>query len=109
MLDELDRLAWDMCLFENKEKIELKKGRTANEDELLFDVVDDYLQCLVEKSTTTNDERRKHVFHFIVIGRKFRQFWHAMKRGDRVIQEHVMIQWIGIFYLLKNTTMLTSV
>ena len=25
-----------------------------------------------------------------------------MKRGDRVIQEHITNEWIGIFYLLKN-------
>ena len=42
------------------------------------------------------------MFYFILMGRKFRQFWYAMKRGDRVIQEHITNELIGIFYLLMK-------
>ena len=68
----------------------------------MFYFVDYYLQHLIQKSTTANDERRKQVFHFIAIGRKFLQCWCNMKLGNRFIQEHIMMQWIGIFYLLKK-------
>ena len=36
------------------------------------------------------------------MGRKFCQFWYVMRRGDRVMQEYIAIQWIGIFYILKK-------
>ena len=102
MLEELDRLAWDMFLFEKKDYIKMKKEETENENEFLFVLVDEYLKYIISKAGTTNDERRKYMFYFILIGRKFRQFWYAMKCGDRVMQEHLTTQWIGIFFLLKK-------
>ena len=36
------------------------------------------------------------------MGRKVRQLWYAMQRGNIVIQEHITNEWIGIFYLLKK-------
>ena len=103
MLDEFDRLAWDMFLLENKIDIARKKeSDTISEDEFLFVLVDDYLTYLQSKADSTNDERRKYMLYFILMGRKFRQFWYAMRRGDRIIQEYITIKWIGIFYMLKK-------
>ena len=79
-----------------------KKKSIENDDELLFDIVNNYLHYLIQKANSTNDEKRKCMFHFIALGRKFRQFWYATKRGDRVMQEQIIIEWIGIFYLLKK-------
>ena len=102
MLDELDRLAWDMFLYENRIIIQLKKNSTNDDNEFLFMLVDDYLAYLRTNSVKTTDERRKYMFYFILMGRKFRQFWYAMRRGDRVLQEYITNEWIGIFYLLKK-------
>jgi hypothetical protein len=101
MLDELDRLAWDMFLCE-KIKIENMTNNANNDDEFVLALVDDYLSYLQSSAQSTTDERRKYMFYYILMGRKFRQFWYAMRRGDRVMQEYITIQWVGIFYLLKK-------
>ena len=36
------------------------------------------------------------------MGNSFRFFWEAMQNGDRIMQEKIMNDYIGIFYLLKK-------
>ena len=91
-----------MFLFEKKDYAKLKKDETENDNEFIFVLVDEHLKHIMSKEGTTNDERRKCVFYFILIGRKFRQFRYAMKRGDRVMQEYLSTQWIGVFFLKKH-------
>ena len=49
MIDELDRLAWGLFLFENKNQIKLKKQSTTHDNEFLFILVDDYLKLSKNK------------------------------------------------------------
>ena len=102
MLEEMDRLAWDMFLYEKMNMLQLKKQTIENENDFLFVLADDYLTYLKHSACDTNDERRKYMFFFILMARKFRQFWFAMRRGDRVMQEYLTTEWIGIFHLLKK-------
>ena len=102
MLDELDRLAWDMFLCEKRNEIEIMKVNAINDDAFVLVLVDEYLSYLQSSAQSTTDERRKYMFYYILMGRKFRQFWYAMRRGDRVMQEYITIQWVGVFYLLKK-------
>ena len=39
---------------------------------------------------------------FILMGRKFRQFWRPIRHGDIIIQDHIKIKWIGVFCVLKK-------
>jgi len=102
MLEELDRLAWDMYLLERKDEIESTKTSCNNDEEFLCKLAHDYLIYLKDKASTTCDERRKYVYYFMLMCRKFRQFWYSMRRGDRVMLEYITIEWCGIFYLLKK-------
>lgn len=89
MIDELGRFAWDAFLFERQREIEIKKQRSMDENELLFILLDDCLKCLKLNAKETSDESKTRAFYFILMGRKFRQFWHAMKRGDGALQERI--------------------
>ena len=80
----------------------MKKRTADNDEEFVLVLVQEYLSYLQSKANSTSDERRKYMFYYILMARKFRQFWYAMRRGDRVMQEYITIQWIGIFYMLKK-------
>ena len=92
-----------------KIEIDMKKRTADNDEGFVLALVHECLSCLQSKTNSTIDERRKYVFYHTLMGRKFRQFWHAMRRGDRLIQEHITMQWIGAFCVLKSITILKHV
>ena len=55
-----------------------------------------------EKITNWENDYTKHMYNVITLANTFRLFWNSMRNGDRVAQEHVMIDFLGIFYLLKK-------
>ena len=81
MLDKLDRLVWDIFLYENRMIIETKVNSTNNASNYLFMLVDDYLTYLKTNGGNKTDDRRRYMFYFILMARKFMQFWYAMRRG----------------------------
>ena len=64
MLDELDRLAWDMFVYENRIKIQTKMNSTNDDSDFLFMLVDEYLTYLRTNGGNTTDERRKYMFFY---------------------------------------------
>ena len=83
MVNDLDRLDWHAFLFECECDVKIKKQSNSHDNEFLFNLIDNHLNWLKIKGTKTNDERRKHMFYFALMGHHFRKFWHVMKRGDR--------------------------
>ncbi len=64
--------------------------------------------CLVSKlferflsrtsnSWSENNEARKMIVNFVRLCRQFRLFWDAVRCGDKMTQEKVLIDFIGIF------------
>ena len=56
----------------------------------------------------TKDEKRKFMLNFIIISRNFRLFFEAIRSGHCISQEYFTLEWLPMFYLLKNAIMLIS-
>ena len=50
-------------------------------------------------SWSRNNNARKMILNFVQMTRKFRSYWNAVRCGDRIIQEKIFIEWLGIFVL----------
>ena len=42
------------------------------------------------------------MIYFLLMSRHFRKCWHAIKRGDRVLKDHIENEWIREFYSLNK-------
>ena len=65
-------------------------------------MLEEYVLYLNTEADETADERRTYMFQFLIMCRIFRQLWHAIQRGDRVMMEKLTCDWIGVFFVLKK-------
>ena len=56
----------------------------------------------------STDEGLKCLYSFILILRIYRQYYKAMRAGDRIMQEKIIGNWIGVFDTLSKQNMLRS-
>ena len=59
-----------------------------------------YLSFIDKEIQFSRDIRLRYLLSFIKMARKFRLYWNAIRSGDRVIQEKICCEWLGIFHLL---------
>ena len=74
----------------------------SNDEELVFELVNDFLLRLKSRAQLASDERRKHVFCCAMMGYKFRQCWCSIRRDYRASQEFATTQCVGVFHFLKK-------
>ena len=105
MLDEAERLMWDIFL---KEKSDIILKREESDTEKVFYVwlAENFTTFVEEMISNSTDERRQLLASFITSVRMFKIFWDSIQTGNRLYQEHLIIKFIGVFLLLKNTYML---
>mmetsp|Transcript_282 Transcript_282/g.447 ORF Transcript_282/g.447 Transcript_282/m.447 type:complete len:307 (+) Transcript_282:159-1079(+) len=58
--------------------------------------------CLNQMSDSASDYI-KNMYNFMYLANKFKLFWEACKSGDRIIQECIMNEFLGVFYLLNKS------
>ena len=85
MLDEIERLAVDLFMNENEELITtMVESNIQNIGLHIAQMYNQYINSM--KST---DDRRLYLFGFITMASRFRNYWMATRRGDRVIMEDI--------------------
>jgi hypothetical protein len=61
-----------------------------------------YIEFLDSNNWSKNNIGRSYCCNFVVMARKYRMYWNAIRCGDKVVQEMIFCSWIGIFSLLKK-------
>ena len=100
-LEEAERLMWDLFLEEKSDTV--KALMVVSEDEnFCVSLAIEYgcfIKDVVQKST---DQRRQMLASFIITCNEFRTYWMSIRNGDRIYQEYSMLQFLGVFMLLKK-------
>ena len=102
-LEEAERLMWDMFLNDRQTLIS-KAASDFKDSEERFSVhlAQQYQEYMSQAMTSSTDERRKYLLSFIQTTKKFLMFWKAVRSGDKIYQEYVMMKFLGIYMLLKK-------
>ena len=65
-----------------------------------------YIEFLDNNNWSKTNIGRSYCCNFVVMARKYRMYWNAIRCGDKVAPETIFCSWIGIFSLLKKKIML---
>ena len=103
-LDEAERLSWDLFLLEKQQDIDLHIGSSGGDHESVCAWVGlEYTKYLGQQLEVSDDDRRCYFFHYIIVAREYRMFCEAMRKGDAIMQEHIMHNFVGVFLLLGKS------
>lgn len=63
-----------------------------------------YLSFLDDDNSdwAANNEYRKMIVSFVITARSFRRYWMGIRNGDRQMQEYILIEWMGVFGVLRK-------
>ena len=85
MLDEVERLVVYLFLNENEDLVTTIVE--SNENNIGLYIAKMYNQYINDMKSTNG--RRLYFFGFIIMTTQFRNYWMAIRRGDRVIMESI--------------------
>ena len=105
-LEESSRLAWDLFL-ENKatQIILLLETFSENSNFLAIELAKMYSDYINEQADTRSDEFRVVIFNFIRVASLYKKFHYAINEGCVITQESITHEFLGIFLLLKKTSL----
>ena len=43
------------------------------------------------------------MFNYVLLAGAFRKFWEGLRNGDRIVQEKIAFDFLGVFYLLRKS------
>ena len=61
-----------------------------------------YLQFLEDNIESGDNEFRKFLISYTTALSRFRMYWIAIRKGDRMMQERIFIDWLGVFSITNK-------
>ena len=103
VLEEFERIAWDQFVMEKKDDIESTLTVYGDDNNLAIELAIMFKSYVYDKTINGRTEYVRYMYNFIFIAHKFNLFWQSLRNGDRICQESVMNDFLGVFYLMKKT------
>ena len=103
LLEELERYLIDVMItieFSNEEREEFDTHLARDDFPILFSKK--YIAFLKTNKWSEDNTARRYCCNFVVMARRFRMYWNAIRLGDKLVQESIFCSWIGIFSLLRK-------
>lgn len=100
-LDECERYTWDLFILKHSKHITFMKKQISMEKFAIW-LATRYKLFITNTLETSTDERMQYMMNFIIFASEFRLYHDAMRSGDRLVQEHIYIKFIGVFMLLNK-------
>jgi hypothetical protein len=103
ILEELERYLVDVMInieFDDDDRESLQNMLRSDHFPVWF--AKKYIDFLDSNKWSKNNIARMYCCNFVVMARKYRMYWNAIRCGDKVVQETIFCSWIGIFSLLKK-------
>ena len=101
VLEEFERLSWDkfLCAHDEDMKVIMENEISANIVKDVAKLYDSF--CLVQMSDDASN-CMKCMHDFMRLANKLKLFWKACKSGDCIMQECIIIEFLGVFHLLNK-------
>jgi hypothetical protein len=102
LLEELERYLVDVMIQEmdNDTKKEVMQQKDSDEFPILM--AQCFIDFLSDSKWKDTHPIRLYLVNYCVLCRKFRLFWNSIRSGDRLTQEFILNEWIGIFSMLNK-------
>ena len=97
ILEEIERLVVDLFIIEHAEDLSLLSIDTSLKSMgvVVAGMYNGYISTVI-----STDDRRVYMFRFITMATAFRNYWLAVRSGDRVTMEGIQNEWIGVHLLV---------
>ena len=97
MLEEIERVTIDLFVTECNEDLTYLCMDSTNES-MAIKLSLLYINYI--NTFTSTDDRRLYMFGFVIMATEFRQYWNAVRFGDRITMESIQNKWIGVHLLV---------
>ena len=103
ILEELERYLIDVMItieLSDEERLEMVTKKERDDFPIIFAKM--YTKFLKENEWCKGNLARRYCCNYVIMTRRFRMYWNAIRIGDKMVQESIFCSWIGIFSLLRK-------
>ena len=98
----MERLSWDHFLTGEDARIKEMMEAESDDKQIAINLCTMCSKFVDNECDHGINEHMKYMCNFIMFASKFRDFYSAIRAGDRTMQEFIMCEFLGVFYVKKK-------